>query len=105
MERSAELERAALDLEIVLEANPRDAKAYCLLGAIQERLGQHAKSVAAWTRAHDIAPEDLDIASGLGVALSRAGRHSEAARVSSRRSDRSSPARSRDFTSPTCSTS
>jgi hypothetical protein len=81
MDERPELERAARELELVLEANPREAKTYCLLGAIQDRLGKSSDCVASWTRAHDIAPDDLDILAGLGVALSRAARHSEAARA------------------------
>jgi hypothetical protein len=76
-----DLERAVRDLQQVLEANPRDVKTHCLLGAIQDRLGQKEESVTSWKRAYDIAPDDLDVISGLGVVLTRAGQHSEAARM------------------------
>lgn len=73
--RHGELEPAALRMAAQY---PRSAKVLHLLGASRLSRGLTAEAAEALRSAHRIAPDDPDINSLLGVALSRLGRHDEA---------------------------
>lgn len=76
-----ELAAAADHLQIALDLNPGHVAAQELLGIVLGEQGDLQGSVEAWRAARLLAPSSPQTASGLGVALSRAGRHEEAIRL------------------------
>lgn len=69
---------AADHLQIALDLAPGHVAAQELLGIVLGQQGDLQGSVEAWRAARALAPDSPQTASGLGVALSRAGAHAEA---------------------------
>jgi Flp pilus assembly protein TadD len=79
LHRSGELARAEQVYRQALAAEPENANAWCLLGAVCLALGRTTEAVENFQRAVRLQPGYVEAHSNLGVALTELGRLTEAA--------------------------
>ena len=65
-------------LQKLLASNPKSVNIERRLAEIYELKGDHPNEVACYRQAHELAPDDMNVALSLAGALARAGRTSEA---------------------------
>lgn len=75
---SAMLAEAEAHVRVGLAVAPARARGWSLLAVVLERLGREGEGLEAWREARRLAPDDLEIASGLAVACARQERFEEA---------------------------
>jgi tetratricopeptide (TPR) repeat protein len=71
--RANKLDAAAKALDQAIALNPRRVEAYVLRGTVYAARKQYRQGIALMRRALELAPENLDVVSGLGTQLVLAG--------------------------------
>jgi cytochrome c-type biogenesis protein CcmH/NrfG len=76
-----EPQRAIMELEALIEREPKNEYAYFFLGAAQFELGNHAKALRAYVKALELSPGYLGAMVGAGHTLRSLGRYDQAIRM------------------------
>jgi len=83
-------------LEEALAAHPGSFEGWNALGMVRARQGDDQQAIAAWNRAHQLRPGDVEVLFNLGLAHAQAGRYREAVEYLEEYADRAEPGPQRD---------
>jgi arylsulfatase A-like enzyme/cytochrome c-type biogenesis protein CcmH/NrfG len=83
-------------LEEALAAHPYSFEGWNALGMVRAREGDNDRAIAAWKRAHQLRPGDIDVLFNLGLAHAQAGRYREAVEYLEEYADRAEAGPQRD---------